>query len=129
MAVHEKENERVVFLFNRNFRVVRLREAGVRPLCCHDILTPAPCHLAPHVVRDSSCCDLVQSAEWVFGNPLHGPLRGSRHESLLHRVLRGGEIIMPARYGGEHMRRKIAQQVLCRRDVAGGITRRSEVPT
>jgi hypothetical protein len=45
-------------------------------------------------------------------NALRGPLRGGGDQRLLHCVFRRLEVAVPARHRTEHLRRKLAQQVL-----------------
>ena len=75
------------------------------------LLAPASRHLAAHVIGQASDGDVIQPAARIVGNAGRGPLRRRRDQRFLHRILRGGEVVVPTRDGAEHLRRELAQQV------------------
>jgi hypothetical protein len=59
----------------------------------------------------------------VVGDAVGRPLRGRREQRLLHRVLAGVELPVPAHQRAEDLRREVTQQVLERLDHSASLGR------
>ena len=110
MTAHEQQDQGVVLvgpvLDGRDQCIDLLRRFG---------LASAPRRLAPDVIGHAPRGDLNQPAARILRRAVARPLRRSRDECLLHRVLGGGEIAVATDGGAKHLRRELAQQLLCRR--------------
>ena len=56
--------------------------------------------------------NLNQPSPRIVRNAFTRPLHGRRYQGLLHSVLGSGEVVKTANHHAEHLRRKIAQQML-----------------
>ena len=109
MATHKEQDERVVLIgfipsVDGRRQLVHLHGRS-------GLALPAG-QFAAHVVRHAAKGDLNQPGPRIVGNAFPRPLRGRRDQGLLHGVLGGGEVAKTADHRAEHLRRKIAQQVL-----------------
>ena len=64
------------------------------------------------MIRHAAKGDLDQPSPRIARHAFFRPLCSRRNQGLLHSVLGGGEVAKTADYCAEHLRRKIAQQVL-----------------
>jgi len=63
------------------------------------------------MIGEATGGDVKEPAARIGGHAFHGPLRSRGDQRVLHRVLGGGEILVPSCEGAEHLRRQLAQQV------------------
>ena len=109
MATHEEQHKGVVllrFIFNvgRGHRLAGLH--------CHGAFAEPSSRRAAQVIGHTPRGDLNQPAARIVGNALLRPLYGRCHQRLLHGILGGCEIMETADDRAEHLRRKLAQQML-----------------
>ena len=111
MTAHDEQDERVVPIHVE----LRVRRRDEGPLGQHvagdGLLAPPPRHLTAHLVREPPERDMVEPASGIAGDALRRPLVRGGDEGLLHRVLRGGEVVVAPGHGAEHLGREVAQQV------------------
>ena len=114
MTAGEIEVERLV-PFVDALRVGGERDLRVRGHEADDQLFPQPAGgVGPDLVGEPARGDGDQPALWMVGQAVRRPLRRRRDQRLLHGVLAGREVAIPADQRAQDRRREVAQQVLGR---------------
>ncbi len=108
MAAHEKQQEGVV-LIRLGAELWRDLQIGVQG---DDGFAAPAGGLAAHVIGHRPRRDSNQPAARVVGHAVPRPLAGGGDQRLLHGVLGGSEVPVPPDDRTEHLRRKLAQQML-----------------
>jgi len=106
MAAQEQQDERVIAVRHRRRALLGQHPAGDR------VLAALPGLLAAQQVGEPPPGDRDQPAPRIVRQTLLRPLRGGRQQRLLHGVLGGVEVAVPAHDRTEDLRREPAQQVL-----------------
>ena len=75
----------------------------VRELGRDRVLAPPAGLLAPDVVGQAAQGDAVEPAAGVVRDAFGGPPGRRRDQRVLHRVLGGGEVLVPPRDGAQHL--------------------------
>jgi hypothetical protein len=104
MTAQEQNGERVVLL-RRLARAADLEEG-------FGLLASAPSALAPPAVDQAPRRGGHEPRPGMVGHALLRPLRRRREQRLLHGILRGVELPVPAHQRAEDLRRELAQQIL-----------------
>ena len=103
MTAHKEQDERVVLL-RLTFKLVDLHRRGGFPA--------AAGQLAAQVIGHAPGGDLNQPGARIVGKAFPRPLQGGCDQCLLNGVLGVGEVTEAADDRAEHLRRKLAQQML-----------------
>ena len=114
MTTHKQQDQRVILI--RLIRSIRSRCRLFIPWCLNRVhrLSAPLREFATQGIGHAATGNLDQPPTRIVGHAIVGPLDGGREQSLLYRVLGGGEVPEPPQHRTENLRRKLAQQVLVR---------------
>ncbi len=110
MAAHAHQDQRVLFRFN----VLGLRKRvphGERLL----FFPASSRRAAPDFIGEPPAGYLCEPRSRILRNAIRRPLPRGGQQSFLHRIFRCREISVPPHQEPEHLRHKVAKQVLERR--------------